>query len=173
MFRRSARCGRSARRFADALRVGLELRQLLALLFEQAGAAHHDRKRVVQLVRHAGQEAAHRAQLFALAQRLALALDLARRVVRLGHVDQRGGVERGAAHVGAPQHHLDRKLGAVRAQCVQLHAQAEHARRFAVRGCAQAGFVHRLETLGHHQVARPALPSTSARLRSNIASAED
>jgi hypothetical protein len=72
--------------FADALRVGLQLGLAFALLLQQAGAAHHDGQRVVQLVRHAGQQAAHRAELLALAQRLALALDLLlrRRAARTG-----------------------------------------------------------------------------------------
>ena len=115
---------------ADALRVALQ-RRALGLLLEQAGAAHHDGQRVVQLVRHAGQQAAHRGELLALAQRVALALDLAGALDALGDVAHRGGVVHDAVELGAEQHHLHRELAAVVAQRRHLHAPAHHPRRAA------------------------------------------
>ena len=113
---------------ADAPRVVLQLGCAVALLLEQPGAAHHDRQRVVQLVGHAGQQAAHRAELLALAQRLALALDLLGGGAALGQVGQRRGEVRLGADRGAPQHHLDRDLAAVGARRGHLDAAADHVR---------------------------------------------
>jgi hypothetical protein len=136
----------------------------------RAGSTTRDRERVVQLVGAAGQQAAHCGQLLALAQGLALALDLARRGVHLGHVDHLRGVEGGAPHVGAPQHHLDRELGAVGAQRVQLHARAEHARR--APACMRRSPASRASRESAAASSLTGRPSTSARRRWNIASAD-
>jgi hypothetical protein len=79
MFRK-VRTMRPQRSAASRMRTRVVVqRRALGLVLQQAGAAHHDGQRVVQLVRHAGQQAAHRGELLALAQRLALALDLSTR----------------------------------------------------------------------------------------------
>ena len=89
------------------------------LLLEQAGAPHHDRQRVVQLVRDAGQQAAHRGELLALAQRLALALDLAAAWRRSVRSASEGGVE--AAPPASVRHStisIGNSLPSARSACI-------------------------------------------------------
>ena len=63
---------------------------VLGQLLQHAGVADDDRERVVELVRHAGQQGAERGELLALVQGLPLALDLGLGRALLGEVDDRG-----------------------------------------------------------------------------------
>ena len=140
-------------RAASAFSVGL----VFALLLEQAGPAHDDRQRVVELVGDAGEQAPHGGELLALAQGLALALDLPLGVVALGDVGDRRGVEDRAAGRGAPQHHLHRELAAVGAQRMHRQPLAEHPALAAVLQAPHAGVVRGAKALrDHHLADRPA-----------------
>ena len=95
--------------FADAPGVGLQF-TAFGLFFQQAGAAHDDGQGVVQLVRHAGQQGAHGAEFFALAQGFALAVNLARRFVLRRQVSDEGSVEGLAVYLHLKGQQLDGKF---------------------------------------------------------------
>ena len=58
----------------------------VALLLEQHGTRDDDRQRIVELVRHAGQQRSERGQLLALVERLALPREFVRGALPLGDV---------------------------------------------------------------------------------------
>ena len=91
----------------------LPRRLVLRQLLHHAGIADHDRERVVELVRDAGQEGAQGRQLLALVQGLALALDLGLGGVPLGEVDDRGDEGRLALILDQPRGGGGREGGAV------------------------------------------------------------
>ena len=59
---------------------------IVHLVLEHDRPAHHDRQRVVQLMRHAGQQRAERSQALTQVRRLALAPDLGLRLLAFGNV---------------------------------------------------------------------------------------
>ena len=165
---RPQRSAASRMRCASACSVGLAV----ALLLEQAGAAHHDGQRVVQLVRHAGQQAAHRGELLALAQRLALALDLLRGGAALGQVGHRGGEVRSRRRprcATAPSRPGTR--------CRRRASRVISTRRPSMRASppsrmrVQAGLVAGAVALRHDHLADRPARAPSSRRRPNIASA--
>ena len=114
----------SLRRRMDLLRTLLDAAGRLRL--EQACMRHHDGERIVELMRHAGEQRTHRRQFLRLMDSLALLGDLVVGVLYRRKIAQIGGKRYLARQVDAVDRYLDREHFAVCPDALQLDAPAKH-----------------------------------------------